>query len=108
MGSTFAVELPIYSKNMGNQFAADMISSSSVASIPLRVKPRSPVRHVALDRVVPFENVTDAVVLEHSRVYDISGVAEMLSILIVDDSSANRSGLTFFDSTVSANIHLSV
>ena len=107
MGSTFAVELPIYSKNMGNQFAADMISSS-VASIPLRVKPRSPVRHVALDRVVPFENVTDAVVLEHSRVYDISGVAEMLSILIVDDSSANRSGLTFFDSTVSANIHLSV
>ena len=90
MGSTFAVELPIYTKSMDPQTTLDM---TSPATSPQRLKPRSHSisHHVAVNRVVPFETVTD-MVCEHHGDSDIEGISDTLSILIVDDSSANRSG----------------
>ena len=82
------MELPIYLKDMNHLTAA--AAMNSVAVVPPRSPPRTTRRDVTISRVVPYEN-TQQLMMETND-SSIQGVAETLSILIVDDSSANRSG----------------
>ena len=88
MGSTFAIELPIYSRSMDHQ-ATTATDMNSNVTIPTRLQPRSHMGPVTVVRIAPYESVPD-VVVDYNDSF-IEGAAETLSILIVDDSSANRS-----------------
>ena len=90
MGSTFAVELLIYNRSMDHQVAAREMETTSVVSLPRTLQARSHARPTTVVRVVPCDYAPE-VMIEHSD-SGIEGAAETLSILIVDDSSANRSG----------------
>eukprot|EP01036_Dinobryon_divergens_P024874 gene24874-33364_t len=86
MGSSFAIELPFYFRNMANQAAA--VLDSNVALVPRQLQPRSHMGPVTVVRIAPYEYIPDMVVADDDAA--IKGVTETLSILIVDDSSANR------------------
>ena len=88
LGSSFAIELPFYFRSMVNQAAA--VLDSNVAIVPRQLQPRSHMGPVTVVRIAPYEHVPDMVVADDDAA--IKGVTETLSILIVDDSSANRSG----------------
>ena len=82
------MELPIYSKNMDHPTA--VAAMNSVMVIPQRSPSRTRSRAVTVVRVVPYDNAQELIIEQNDST--IQGVAETLSILIVDDSSANRSG----------------
>ena len=63
---------------------------NSVEVIPHRSPSRTRSRAVTVVRVVPYDNAEELIIEQNDS--SIQGVAETLSILIVDDSSANRSG----------------
>jgi hypothetical protein len=89
MGSTFAVELPIYNRTMDHQAAAEMETTSVVDfSPPLQARRRIRVTNSA--RLFPVDDAAEEIIVHSDS--GIEGAAEKLSILIVDDSSANRSG----------------
>lgn len=83
MGSTFAVELPLFFRNE----APDI---DSVVSIPQSSRPLPRIRATNIVRVLPLNTASEEVTSHSDALID--GVAQKLSILIVDDSSANRSG----------------
>jgi len=81
------VELPIFLKNMNHPSAGAL---NSVVAMPPRSHPGVSVRAVTFVRIAPFDNAQECVIEQNDS--GIEGVGETLSILIVDDSSANRSG----------------
>ena len=92
MGSTFALDLPIYSRNMDHP-AAPVDTDAVVAFSPtLQPQPNLRPRKRAANpvRLLPVDDTSEGL-FEHDGGV-IEGVAHTLSILIVDDSSANRSG----------------
>ena len=82
------MELPIFLKNMNHPSAGAL---NSVVAMPPRSHPGVSVRAVTFVRIAPFDNAQECVI-EQQNDSGIEGVGETLSILIVDDSSANRSG----------------
>ena len=107
MGSTFAVELPIYSRAAGRHEAPDI--ESVLATMPPSSRPRSRPRLRATNvvQVVPASNAPgdgegatshgDTAAVEEGAAGAGAGGRggaarkKQLSVLIVDDSSANRS-----------------
>ena len=89
MGSTFAVELPIYNRSMDHQAVA-RIGFNSVVSYSPSLQPRRRIRATNSARLFPVDDAAEEIMVHTDS--GIEGAAETLSILIVDDSSANRSG----------------
>ena len=93
MGSTFALELPIYNRNVaGIRQTAAEIEDNAAVSTPPTLQPRSHIRPTTIVRVVPYDRAPE-VMIEHR----LEGVSESLTILVVDDSSANRSVRVWMD-----------
>ena len=86
MGSTFAVELPIYCRHTSRNEATEM---DSVVSMPPVVQPRPRIRATNIVRVVPV-NTFDEMVGYPGHADIERGGAQKLTILVVDDSSPNR------------------
>ena len=87
-GSTFAVELPVYSKSL-NPFDLPV-----VATVPSS-RPRRRIRETNIVQVLPVSIAVDEWALhsddaEMQRMSRALVNAQELPILIVDDSSANR------------------
>jgi len=91
MGSTFAVELPIFNRSVDHP-AAQMDVDAVVAFTPT-LQPRPRIRGANSARLLPVEDVSEDPLEHHSD--GIEGGENTLSILIVDDSSANRSGYCY-------------
>eukprot|EP01036_Dinobryon_divergens_P032345 gene32344-41909_t len=89
IGSTFAVELPIYNRTMDQHAAAEIEIDSVVAFSP-SLQPRRRIRATSSARLFPVDDAAEEIMVHTDS--GIEGAAEKLSILIVDDSSANRSG----------------
>jgi hypothetical protein len=102
MGSTFAVELPIFNRSVDHP-AAQMDVDAVVAFTPT-LQPRPRIRGTNSARLLPVEDVSEDPLEHHSG--GIEGDENTLSILIVDDSSPNRSGYCY--RSVSLSSYLSV
>ena len=81
------MELPIYSKNMDHPITA--ATMNAVVVNPPRSPPGTRSRAVTVVRVVPYDTAQERMTEQNDS--SIQGIAETLSILIVDDSTANRS-----------------
>ena len=94
MGSTFAVELPIYSRTTADRFEApDIESAESVApsSGPRTRRPQPRPRATNVVQVLPASHTSEEGTLYEDSTIEIAS-KKNLTVLIVDDSSANRSG----------------
>eukprot|EP01036_Dinobryon_divergens_P028711 gene28711-37703_t len=84
-GSTFAVELPIYSRTVDHHEASDL---ESVVSIPASSRPRPRLRATNIVQVLPVSSTSEKGTSHSDAITERA--AQKLSVLIVDDSSANR------------------
>ena len=79
------MELPIYSRTVDRHEAPDL---ESVVSIPASSRPRPRLRATNIVQVLPVSSTLEEVTSHSDTITE--RVAQKLSVLIVDDSSANR------------------
>ena len=104
MGSTFAVELPIFNRSVDHP-AAQVDVDAVVAFTPtLQPRPRIRGANSNSARLLPVEDVSEDPLEHHSG--GIEGDENTLSILIVDDSSANRSGYCYRSVSLSSYLYV--
>eukprot|EP01036_Dinobryon_divergens_P028761 gene28761-37760_t len=94
LGSTFAVELPIYSRTTADRFEAppDIESAVSVApSSGPRTRPQPRPRATNVVQVLPASRTSEEGTSNGDTTIEIAAKKKKkLTVLIVDDSSANR------------------
>ena len=79
------MELPIYSRTVDHHEASDL---ESVVSIPASSRPRPRLRATNLVQVLPVSSTSEKGTSHSDGITERA--AQKLSVLIVDDSSANR------------------
>lgn len=101
------MELPIYNRTVANQEGISVeIESVVFVPPPPTLQPRPRIRATNSVRILPVDDAPEEIMVEEivelgGDDRDIEGVPQsQLTILIVDDSSANRSGVLYLDSSL--------